>query len=112
VSELPHSTIDVRRTATPSGGVFADFVVNGLSLLTRARRKAEIMGCLGWGDSDAQDAAVARLPEPEVGCCAWPRIDEECAGPTTIAVAARSPPDPAWHAVPRRTAIVLSIRGG
>jgi hypothetical protein len=55
------STIDVRRVAHPKGGVYADFVVDGLSLSTRANRKSDLVGVLGWGDAAAQDAAVVRL---------------------------------------------------
>jgi hypothetical protein len=57
----PLSSIDVRRVAHPKGGVYADFVVNGLALSTRAGRKSDLVGVLGWGDAAAQDAAVARL---------------------------------------------------
>jgi len=55
------STIDVSRVAHPKDGVYADFMVDGLALSTRARRKGDVVGVLGWGEAAAQDAAVARL---------------------------------------------------
>src|SRR5580704_1683922 len=55
------STINVGRVAHPTDGVYADFLVDGMALSTRASRKSDIVGCLGWGEPAAQDAAVARL---------------------------------------------------
>jgi hypothetical protein len=65
------STITIQRAERPalqlsSGGwhtgrVYADFVVNGVPLSTRARRRGDLVSCLGWGSRAGQQATVARL---------------------------------------------------
>jgi hypothetical protein len=65
------STLQVLRTERPfeelprgsrkTGRVFADFLVDGASLSTIVRQKADLISVLGWGSEDLQRAARDRL---------------------------------------------------
>ena len=47
--------------AFQTGRVYADFVVDGLPLSTRAQQRADLVSSLGWGPRAWQDEVVARL---------------------------------------------------